>query len=682
MSRRRRSPKFQRLAGEPVVGGSEERLPPAAAETIGASSRDLPWWKRALFMACTLAVPLAALAVVEGGLRVAGYGGYPAFLRTAGTLPSGERVALVEPAASKPYFFANPTRPGYAEETNFLLPKPAGTLRIFLVGESAAKGFPQPRNLSMGSFLEAMLHDLVPDRRIEVINLGTTAVASFPLVYLVRDALRFEPDAFVFYVGNNEFFGAYGTASINAVGTLPTWALPLVRAARGLAVVQAVEGLVHRKADSSRTLMEEMVGRTSIPPDSPLRSAAARNLEAHLDRMLAAAAGAGVPAVVCTTASNESGLRPLGGHDPAEAAFARGAEWAAAGDRAAARRAFLEARDLDTMPWRPISATEEAIRRAAGRHGATLCDVAERFRDLDADGAPGWSLLDDHVHLSLRGQAEAARAMAEALVAGMPQIGGDAGRVARLPDWEEYSGRLGANDYDAYRVVHTLRVLFGVPFMRQTNPEAHARFEAACRAAEESMPDAVREVAREWQSLRPHAGGLRPLTGMVARVLLREGRVDEAERLFTIAQRQVPDYTSWYLEYVYFALACRERLGGLSEADRAEAQRAIDQGRFLLARGFSGSGLAERFVGRLHQLRGEWRESIAPLEAAQRLLGGTDRVACDQALVAAHLKLGDVAAAEAIVAAGERGAGPLAGAYRGLRAQLPSTTASPSPPGK
>jgi hypothetical protein len=105
----------------------------------GSAAEPLPAWKRRLFMAITLALPLVALGLAEGVLRFFGWGGYPPFLRTAGTLPSGATVALVEPAASKPYFFANPTRPGYADETNFLLPKPA-TVRIFIVGESAAKG--------------------------------------------------------------------------------------------------------------------------------------------------------------------------------------------------------------------------------------------------------------------------------------------------------------------------------------------------------------------------------------------------------------------------------------------------------------------------------------------------------------------------------------------------------------
>ena len=93
------------------------------------------------------------------------------------------------------------------------------------------------------------------------------------------------------------------------------------------------------------------------------------------------------------------------------------------------------------------------------------------------------------------------------------------------------------------------------------------------------MPPTILEAARQWQTFRPHAGGLRPLTGMVARALLRQNKPAEAEQLYSIAQRQVPDYTSWYLEYVYFALACREKIHGtLTEADRELAAAAISQG--------------------------------------------------------------------------------------------------------
>lgn len=681
-------------------------------------SPPLPAWKRWLFTAITISLPILVLVAAEIALRLFGWGGYPPFLREVGRLPDGNTLALVEPAAAKPYFYANPTRPGYAEQSNFLMPKPADTFRVFLVGESAAKGYPQPRNLAMASFLRAMLSDLHPDRKIEVIDLGTTAVASFPLIYQVRDALRFEPDLFIFYAGNNEFFGAYGTASINAAGALPPWGLRAMRALRGLALVQVLDGWIYGKADESRTLMEQMIGRTFIASDSPLREAAARNLGANLGTMLDDVQAAGVAALVCTTASNESGLAPLGQDDEegldenakrelgrqigegmlalarnepaaalaplrratemaprhARARFLLGRALAGTGDREGARTAFLAARDLDTMPWRPTSQTEEALRAAAQARGIPLCDVAADFRAASPEGATGCGLLDDHVHLSLAGQARAARAMVRALAASGPLAAAPAALDA-LPSDDAYADRLGRNFYDDYRVNHTLRVLFGIPFMKSTNPDAFARFDGAAAAAEARMSPAMIEAAREWQTFKPHAGGLRPLTGMAARVLLRENKPAEALPLYEIAATQVPDFTSWHLEYVYFALACRERVnGGLTDADLARASDAIMQGLFLLDHGYSESGLTERYVGRLHQLRGEWNKAVPFLLAARPKMSAEDLVATDQALILSYLKTGQTAAALALADDGIANSGRFSNLYRQLRADIERST--------
>ena len=668
--------------------------------------------KRGLFIAITIALPLVLLAAAELTLRVFGWGGYPAWIREAGKLPSGDTLCIVEPAASKPYFYANPTRPGYAEQSNFVMPKPKDTVRIFLIGESAAKGYPQPRNLAMSSFLRAMLSDAWPEKKVEVINLGTTAVASFPLVYQVRDALKFSPDLFIFYTGNNEFFGAYGTASINAAGSLPLWALRWMRAARGLALVQVLDEWLYQGADENRSLMEEMIGQTVIPADSPLRKAAADNLAANLGTMLDDVRAAGVPAIVCTTASNESGLAPLGEDDTtgldekqqrelkrlmgeaadaadrddfaravnllrqavqlaprhARARFLLGQVLARAKQPELARVSFLEARDLDTMPWRPISLTEQAIRNTALVKGAVFCDVAEIFRRESPDGATGWELLDDHVHLSLSGQARAARSMVGAMVnlSGPLQLGPD--ELALVQEDQIYADGLGTNRYDDYRVNHTLRVLFGVPFMKKTNAQAFDVYSELCRTSEAEMSPPILAVAREWQTFKPHAGGLRPLTGMVARVLLREGQTEEALDLYEIAASQVPDYTSWYLEYVYFALACRQKIDGtLDEADLQLAADAIAQGKFLLDHGYSESGLTERYVGRLHQLRAEWAEAIPFLLAARPKMQAEDLVATDQALILSYLQTGQKKEALALADEGIKKSGRFADVYQRLK---------------
>lgn len=642
----------------------------------------VPHWKGFLYRFIAVLLPVLLILITEIILRLNGYGGYPSFIREAGTLPSGYKLCIVEPAASKPYFYSNPSRPGYAEQTSFLMPKPRNTIRIFIIGESAAKGYPQPRNLSISAFLKAMLSDIKTDKNIEVIDLGTTAVASFPIVYMVKDALEFEPDIFISYTGNNEFFGAYGSASVNSTGIFPARMLPVLRWLNGLAIVQALYHLFTDEQSGDLTLMERMIGKVLIPAKSSLRDDAAANLKYSLGQMADDINSAGVQFILCTTASNESGLRPLGEEDlsglsetqkndlallrkegekyitfsPALAVekllaalsiapyhaginFSLGKAYSKLGDRVRARKYYLAARNTDTMPWRPVDATESAIREVSRNRNILLCDVANGFRDLSSEGASGWDLVDDHVHLSLRGQGEAARLILKSMTGLKGPLTITPDEINKLPGWEVYAAESGANIYDDYRVHHTLRVLFNVPFMRQSNSDAFFHFDSLVMQAEAKMSPEILRTVREWQTMMPHAGGLRPITGMVARVLIREHRLDEALSLYKIAQRQVPDYTSWFLEYRYFELALREQLNGsLNQEERNSALAAINQGKFLLANGYSETGLTERYVGRLYQLRGEWSEALPFLLAARPKMRAEDLVACDQALVMSYLR--------------------------------------------
>ena len=673
--------------------------------------------KRLAFSLITLTLPLVLLAMVEGGLRLFGWGGYPAWIHPTGKVDGDATLCVVEPAASEPYFFANPTRVGYPDQTVFFMPKPETTIRVFLIGESAAKGFPQPRNLAFSNFLQAMLADLLPGKQIEVINMGTVAVASLPLVYQVRDALKFSPDLFIFYVGNNEFFGAYGTASINAVENLPPQTQSWLRNLRGLAIFQAAGAWFYRGKDEQRTLMETMISQTFIPVDSPLRTAAAQNLETHLGTMLAEVRRAGVPAVVCTTASNEAGLAPLGQEDTqgltqeekdlmdtlireasaamqakqsdraaslwrraAEVAprhagirFRLGQALARNGKFQEARLTFLRARDLDTMPWRPISSTEGAIRSVAAAHGAQLCYLANIFRDKSPEGASGWELLDDHVHLSLQGQALAARSITECVA---PMIGIPAAAIAALPADTHYRRALGENFYDGYGVAYQISTLFSISFMKNSNPQAFQRFESSVREAEANMSPGVLAATHEWKTVRPQSGGLRPLAGLVGRALQDEGRLLEAVDLYRIAAKQVSQYTSWHLEYVYRSLLCRQKSKGrLDPQDEAEGAKAIAQGIFLLKNGSRsqqdmGRGNVIILVSSLYQLCGNTSEIIPLLRSLRTEMRGEDRFATDQAMIIAYLETGKPRDALNIAEEGVKNGGRFAGKYQQLQAAV------------
>src|SRR5207237_1057291 len=116
-------------------------------------------------------VPAALLVLLECGLRLCGYG-YPTsfFLRSAHTADGDGYVAN--------YDFGRRFFPPGLERapTPLALPaaKPAGAYRVFVLGESAAQGFPDPAT-SFARVLEVMLREQYPGVHFEVVNTAMTA---------------------------------------------------------------------------------------------------------------------------------------------------------------------------------------------------------------------------------------------------------------------------------------------------------------------------------------------------------------------------------------------------------------------------------------------------------------------------------------------------------------------------
>lgn len=656
------------------------------------------------------------MAVFECGLRLAGFGGYWSAFRIVGPTTGGTLVTTDNRGPSS-YFYANLSKSGSMAETTFVSPKPAGTIRIFCVGESAMKGFPQPAAFAWSAFLSEMLRDAWPDRRVEIINLGTTAIASFPALGILTEALAYEPDLIVVHCGHNEFFGAYGVASLHSSGNSPG-AIRLQRGLRSLGIVQCAQQWFGPRDDAGgeRTLMETMMGQAHLAPDDPLREAAARNLGVHTRAMIDRCKAAGVPVIVCTLPSNERDLSPLGtddisslsepdqsnlkaallsgltrmAGDPAGAKedlqrivdllpthalgrYSLGRALFVLGDYAAAAEQFQAAIDADPMPWRAPSRSAGAVRQAASDSGAVLCDLQSAFRRVSPGGCIGWELMDDHVHPSLHGQALWAATIVGTLTTLEGPLHVPRAAFEAMPAWEEYARRMGDNPYDRYGVAHTLRVLCNIPFIRQTNPGAFERFNNRVLELERSMHSEVRQAMHEWQKPTTHPGTQRPASSMAGKVMIRLGRYDEAEKLYRVALRCVSPHHAWSLEYTYFLLAARERLNKrLGDDDRRLAAEAIERGRMILQFGKAESGQTERFMGRLYQLCGEWSEAIPYLLAARDKVTATDLVAVDQALVMSYVRIGHAAEARRLVQDGIAHSGKYADLYRQMLGLLPA----------
>ncbi len=636
---------------------------PAPAATTAAPPR-LSRRRRRLFRLLALSLVVLPLLIGELLARRAGYGGYPPVFARLGDYAGKTWYGTHQPGLST-FFFQNLTTVGSMEEQVFAMPKDERTLRVLLLGESAMRGYPQPPSLAASSFFKAMLADVFPQRQIEVLNFGTTAVASFAVMHILDEALAFDPDVVIVYCGNNEFYGAHGVASVHAFGR-STGAMSAFRFARRFAAVQWITDVQTRRkpgaAPAGRTLMEQVIGQAQIGPNDPLRAAATANLERHLGRMVAACREAGVPVVLCTLPANEHDLAPIGAQPPlpldvaaaqrwrellAEgqamtsadptAALQRLAEAAAMYDRSAAlqyamARAFAasgfaeqaaahfeRAREWDPMPWRALPSMNEAIRRVAGR-GAVLCDLQAEFAARSEGGVAGWALMDDHVHPSLAGQALTAqlwiRAMAEHGLAGLDRDA--AARVTGEP-WASCAERLGDNVYDRYGVAHRMLSLLSAPFYRANNADAFERFQRICSEHEAAMSPSVLAAVRAWQQPSSHTQYHRPITAFVGHTLMVEGRYEEAARLLEIAANNVPVYHAWGLELSWKALHCRSRLAeGPQPQGIALARRMVERGETFMAVTGTRPPPIVQYVGLAQHLLGDYGNAAINLGDAVR----------------------------------------------------------------
>lgn len=690
-----------------------------AGQTTVRISRRRRWFFRTL----CVALPLLLLASAEGLCRWAGFGGYPPAILKVGDDGSRTWFTTHRPGVDT-YFHQRLSLTGGMRAFSFFTPKRAGTFRVFMFGGSAMQGYPQPLNLTNGAFLEALLNDAGPDQqRVEVLNFGATAMASYPAACFLDESMALQPDLVIVMSGNNEFYGAFGVASLHRFGTTP-WGMRLTRWMRQWGLAQWLDSLLVSPPSDERvrrqTLMERVVAVGQIGVDDPLRAAADRSLEANLRQMARRCRASGVPLMLCTLPTNECGMAPIGvdvdpplpaarraefdallargeqqlAESPGEAAAALRAALAinaaharghyllgcalrAAGDLPGARRSFIAARDSDTMPWRASSRINDVVRRVADAEEAILCDMEAAFRAESPDGLIGWELMDDHVHMSLRGQAlfaeTVARTIADLTDATAPTTShtrsSSAPRHLRdhlpelshaalrdLPAWEVYARRLGRNEFDAYCTASRMRTLFAIPFMARANPVAQARVAKRCDELLAAMSETDRAAVRQWKDDPAlHVSNHRPITMVVAYQRMAAGYLAGAADLFDVARRSVTNVSLWRLQLDWCVLHCRQRLQlRPTEHDRDVLADAIEVGELLRRFGGFHDPLGPSYLGMAYNMAGNHSAAIALLNDSVRYARGAEGWPVIVALADSLVRTGQVGRARLLLELAQR----------------------------
>ena len=265
--------------------------------------------RQRLLLLVTVLLPFVLLLAAEAVLRVAGVGRLePLFVPVAGT----PGYLQPNPEAIRRFFPDPATAPDVSIDTTwFPARKSAGTLRIFVQGESSAAGFPYGRWASPAALLQQRLQRAYPDRNVEVINTAMAAVTSYVLLDLADEIIAQRPDAVVIYAGHNEYLGIGGVGSSLASAKSPA----LARAVAALRRVHLYRGferlvapLVGSKHDPlverGSTLMARVARERSIALGSDLFARGEEQFSGNLSRLLGKYREAGVQVFIGTLASN------------------------------------------------------------------------------------------------------------------------------------------------------------------------------------------------------------------------------------------------------------------------------------------------------------------------------------------------------------------------------------------
>lgn len=426
-----------------------QKQPDRSTRTLAKPARNPSRGRRWLYRLIAMTVvPLLLLTTIEIGLRIFGFG-YPTAFFIERTGPKGETIATENPEFGRRFF-----PPGLARHPlpiSMPKTKPPGTYRIFVLGESAAMGFPDP-TYSFSRILEVLLREAYPDMRFEIVNTAMIAINSHVVRSIANECSEQQPDLFVVHLGNNEVVGPFGTAGV--IGS-PTKSLRSIRmnlSAKRTRIGQLLDGMVREIGSNEapkRWQGMAMFQKSHVAADDSRLEATRANFRSNLYKICAAGTDAGAQVLVCTIPVNLSNCAPFASQHRSGMSEQETTEWDTAygegikledagklsdailrfeaaatidaqfadlpfrtarcllglGKHAEALQKYRQARNLDTLRFRTDDQFNEIIRGLVGgiRANVHLVDAEADLAAHSPAGIPGEEHFYEHVHLNFSG---------------------------------------------------------------------------------------------------------------------------------------------------------------------------------------------------------------------------------------------------------------------------------------
>lgn len=420
-----------------------------------------------------LSFPVIFFLIIEGGLRLAGYGKHiPLFIEN----PTHTDYQLARPDIIKRYF---PTVNTESKSTNipnvtmephfFLRDKPDNGYRIFVQGGSTAAGYPYGLGASIAGMLDNRIRASHPTRYVEVVNTAMSAVNSYTLLDFADEIIAQSPDTVLIYAGHNEYLGILGVGSnfVVAGSSLTTRIALALKDWRLFQLIQdtyakfSTRNVMTEKAympnsknssaqtphPTSRTLMSQVAKHKNITRDSDLFNAGLTQYERNMRALLVKYSHADVPVYLATVASNEKDHAPFASRpipssaqslltqlsadknealttlkDIAQSAqsadlhYALGQYCFSVQNYSCAQEQLSLATEHDLLRFRAPSAINKIIRKLANEYPhVTLVDVQAALRARTPYQLIGQNVMLEHLHPNISGYFVIANTFYDAL---------------------------------------------------------------------------------------------------------------------------------------------------------------------------------------------------------------------------------------------------------------------------
>lgn len=367
-------------------------------------------------LALIFLVPLFLIGSVEVFFRLINYGNPVSFF-----VPSPEVEGKLVENSKFPWRFLPEKLARAPQPTSIMDRKPSGTTRVFVFGESAAEGDPEPA-FSMSRILEVLLEGKFPGRDFEVVNVAITALNSHAILPVAKECAKLDGDFWILYIGHNEVMGPFGAGTVFGEKTPPLSALRTSLWLKEFRFGQWIADLNVPKGslDHGRWRGMEMFLDQKLDAGSSKLEWVYSSFRENMKDIVSEGVDAGVQIVVASAASNLRDSAPFaslgtGVGKSANETFAHARSLEAAGSINEARNYYHQALDLDALRFRADSKINTITRKIgeAGGKNVVFFDAQAELDVLAEAGVSGSDYFFEHVHLTFKGNYQLALLFAE-----------------------------------------------------------------------------------------------------------------------------------------------------------------------------------------------------------------------------------------------------------------------------